>query len=49
MRFKDPICGVMVDEKKMKFISEFGGIKFYFCSSFCKATFYKDPKKYTKV
>jgi len=28
MMFKDPICGMMVDEKKMKFISEFGGIKF---------------------
>ncbi|MBI2126289.1 MAG: YHS domain-containing protein [Thaumarchaeota archaeon] len=44
--FKDPICGMMVDEKT-KFVSEHAGKKFYFCSSSYKATFDKDPHKYT--
>lgn len=47
--FKDPICGMMVDEKKTKFISEFEGKKYYFCSPSCKATFDKEPRKYAKT
>jgi len=43
---KDPICGMMVDEKKAKFKSEYNGKNFYFCAGSCKATFDKDPAKY---
>ena len=42
---KDPICGMMVDEKS-QFRSEHEGKSFYFCSSGCKATFDKDPHKH---
>jgi YHS domain-containing protein len=44
--FKDPICGMMVDERNAKFKSEHEGLMFYFCSANCKQTFDKDPHKY---
>ena len=43
---KDPVCGMMVDEKKTKLRSEHEGTTFYFCSPMCKAAFDKDPHKY---
>ncbi len=43
---KDPICGMMVDEKKAKLKSDYNGKTFYFCAPSCKATFDKDPAKY---
>jgi len=43
---KDPICGMMVDEKKSKLTSTHEGKNFYFCSNSCKATFDKDPHRY---
>jgi len=46
---KDPICGMMVDEKKAKFKSDYNGKTFYFCAPSCKATFDKDPAKYASL
>ena len=43
---KDPICGMMVDEKKAKFKSDYNGKTYYFCAPSCKSTFDKDPAKY---
>jgi YHS domain-containing protein len=43
---KDPICGMMVDEKKAKFKSDYNGKTFYFCAASCKTTFDKNPAKY---
>ena len=43
---KDPVCGMMVDEKKAKFKSDYNGKPFYFCAASCKATFDKTPEKY---
>ena len=43
---KDPVCGMMVDEKKAKFKSDYNGKTFYFCASSCKTTFDKDPAKF---
>ena len=43
---KDPICGMMVDEKKTKLVSEHEGKKFYFCNAGCKAKFDSNPHKY---
>ncbi len=45
---KDPVCGMMVDEKKTKFASTYEGKGFYFCSATCKTSFDKDPGKYTR-
>ena len=44
---KDPVCGMMVDEKKAKLKSEYNGKTYYFCAPSCKATFDKDPTKFT--
>jgi len=44
---KDPVCGMMVDEKKTKFKSDYKGKTFYFCAAACKTTFDKSPAKYT--
>ena len=43
---RDPVCGMMVDEKKSKLKSEHEGKTFYFCSAYCKTNFDKDPHKY---
>jgi len=43
---KDPVCGMMVDEKKMKLTSKHGDKTFYFCSPACKTTFDKDSHRY---
>jgi Cu+-exporting ATPase len=46
---KDPICGMMVDEKKTKLTSTHDSKTFYFCSADCKATFDKDAHKHGHV
>ncbi len=43
---KDPVCGMMVDEKKAKFKSGYEGKSIYFCSPGCKTAFDKNPKKF---
>ena len=43
---KDPVCGMMVDEKKTKFKSLYKDKTYYFCTSTCKTTFDKNPAKY---
>jgi len=43
---KDPVCGMMVDEKTAKFKSEYAGKTFYFCNQSCKTTFDKNPTRY---
>jgi YHS domain-containing protein len=42
---KDPVCGMMVDEKKAKLKSDFMGKTYYFCNASCKTTF-DNPAKY---
>jgi YHS domain-containing protein len=46
---KDPVCGMMVDEKKTKLVSQHDGVAFYFCSVACKSSFDRDPHKYGHV
>ena len=43
---RDPVCGMIVDERTAKLKSEHDGKAFYFCSVGCKAAFDKDPHKY---
>jgi YHS domain-containing protein len=43
---KDVVCGMTVDEKRAKYVSEFQGKRYYFCSSSCKASFDKQPARY---
>ena len=48
MAAKDPVCGMMVDEKRAVGTSAFQGKAYYFCSAGCKATFDKNPAKFAK-
>jgi YHS domain-containing protein len=45
---KDPVCGMMVDEKNAKFKSDHQGKTYYFCAASCKSTFDKNPDKFVK-
>ncbi len=44
---KDPVCGMMVDEKKAKFKSDYNAKTYYFCAAACKTTFDKNPTKFS--
>jgi YHS domain-containing protein len=46
MAQKDPVCNMMVDEKKAQHISEVSGQKIYLCSAHCKSQFDQNPSKY---
>ena len=43
---KDPVCGMMVDEKNTTLKSEHDGRAFYFCSAACKSAFDRDPHRF---
>ncbi len=43
---KDPVCGMMVDERKAKITSNRERKTIYFCSAACKTSFDKNPQKY---
>jgi YHS domain-containing protein len=46
---KDLVCGMMVDEKKAKFKSDYNGKTYYFCAASCKTTFDKNPTKFVNA
>ena len=46
---KDPVCEMSVDETKAAGTAVLKGKTYHFCSLGCKATFEKDPAKYTKA
>ena len=39
---------MMVDEKKTKLVSSYEGKSFYFCSTACKTSFDKDPRRHSQ-
>src|SRR5574338_1071410 len=45
---KDPVCGMIVDEKKALH-SEIGSRNFYFCSPVCQSTFVNPEKELSKL
>lgn len=44
--FKDPVCNMMVDEKKARFVSTAGGKMEYLCSAMCKSEFDENPSRH---
>ena len=48
MAAKDPVCGMMVDEKRAAGTSVYQGKTYYFCSEGCKRSFEADSAKYVK-
>jgi len=43
---KDPVCGMSVKTADAKYIYDYKGTTYYFCSQGCKDAFSKDPEKY---
>jgi YHS domain-containing protein len=43
---KDPVCGMMIDEKTAAGKSEYQGTTYYFCAPICKTRFDQNPKQY---
>ncbi len=43
---KDPVCGMLVDEREASAKTEYKGKTYFFCSSHCKRSFNLDPEKY---
>lgn len=43
---KDPVCGMMVDEKSAAGTSDYKGKRYYFCSKDCKTEFDENPEDY---
>ena len=43
---KDPVCGMMVDEKTAAGKSEYQGKTYYFCATVCKTKFDANPGQY---
>ncbi|MEP7346109.1 MAG: YHS domain-containing protein [Gemmatimonadaceae bacterium] len=43
---KDPVCGMMIDEKDAVSSSVYNGMHFYFCSDGCKTKFDQTPARY---
>ena len=45
---RDPVCGVVLDEKTSKFKINHDGETYYFCSVKCKKKFKRNPRKFVK-
>ena len=45
-KVKDPVCGMIIDEKMARGTSEFQGETYYFCSENCLETFNRNPAEY---
>jgi Cu2+-exporting ATPase len=43
---KDPVCGMMVDEKKAAATMVYKGTPYYFCAKSCKERFEKNPEPF---
>ena len=43
---KDPVCGMMIDEKTAAANSEHQGRIYYFCAQSCKERFDQNPEKF---
>jgi Cu+-exporting ATPase len=45
---RDPVCGVVLNEKTAKFNIKHEGETYYFCSVKCKKRFKRNRRKFTK-
>lgn len=45
---RDPVCGMKVDEEKCRFVTNYDGKEYRFCSADCKKAFDLAPEKYLK-
>ena len=47
--FVNPVCGTAVSIASPKHIETYAGVRYYFCCDGCRATFLKDPAKYSAI
>ena len=45
---RDPVCGMVLDERTAKFQLKNEGETYYFCSEKCKKQFKRHPQKFKK-
>jgi YHS domain-containing protein len=45
---RDPVCGMLVDEKNPPAKTKYKNKDYYFCMEGCKREFEKNPENYTK-
>ena len=43
---KDPVCGMVIEEKDAVATSDYKGKRYYFCSRDCKTEFDENPEDY---
>ena len=46
---KDPVCGMMIDERDAVATSDYQGKRYYFCSDDCKVEFDANPSEYAQA
>lgn len=46
---KDPVCGMVIDDKSAVGSSQYQGQTYYFCSTDCKSEFDANPSDYAGV
>lgn len=47
-KVKDPVCGMMIEERDAVATSDYGGKRYYFCSQDCKTEFDENPADYAE-
>ena len=45
----DLVCGMIVDEKSAPAKTTYGGADYYFCATFCREAFDRDPQKFIQA
>lgn len=45
---RDPVCGLVLDEKTARFKIKHEGETYYFCTTVCKKRFKRNPDKFIK-
>ena len=48
MTYRDPVCGMVLDENTAKFKISYDGETYYFCSLVCKKRFKRHATKFVK-
>lgn len=43
---KDPVCGMVIDERHAVGTSDYNGTRYYFCSEDCRTEFDENPQDY---
>jgi YHS domain-containing protein len=49
MTVKDPVCGMELEERDVRFTSEYEGKTYSFCSLACKKKFDENPEMYLRA